>query len=88
MFEQEIEFFVSNGSLSPFIGYSRPSFLFGPNFSFSLVFFVLASGILTLIFCFFCLRFFRNGFFNLLIVRSRSSFLFSQIYFLNCASGF
>ena len=51
--------------------------------------FVLASVILTLIFCLFCFLsdFFRNGFSNSKIVRSRSSFGWVNENFLNYTSG-
>ena len=52
-------------------------FLFELNFNFSLVVFLFTCGILTLIFCFFLIflsDFLKNGFFNSLIVHSKSSF--------------
>ena len=49
-----IGFFLNRFS-NPFIVHSKPGFLLDSNIHFSLlVFFVLDSGILTLIFCFFC----------------------------------
>ena len=75
--------FFLNGFPNPFIVHSKPSFLLESNLHFSLLVFcfVLASGILTLIFCFFFVfwsNFLRNGFPNSLILRSRSTFLFIQ----------
>ena len=71
---------------------SSRSFLFQPSFHFSLVVFLSTCGILTLIFCFF-IWFFRNDFPNSLVVRSRSSFLFSQwnffeLYLKTCPAMF
>ena len=78
-----IGFFFQNGFPNPFEVHSRPSFLLESDWHFSLVVFTLASGILTLIFCFFCFiwLFFRNEFPISLIVHSRSSVLSSQIKF-------
>ena len=71
--------FFLNSYPNPFIVYSRPSFLFEPNFHFSLI--IFSSRAVFRHFVFFLLfwsDFSRNRFPNSLIVRSRSSFLFSQ----------
>ena len=62
---------------NPFIVHSRPSFLFERSFHFSLVVFCSHAAFLhrfSVVFYFFDLIFFRNGFPNSPIVRSRSSF--------------
>ena len=58
---------------NPFIDHYRPSFLFVPNFHFSLVAFCSHAAFWHW-FSVFLSKFFRNGFPNSLIVRSRSSF--------------
>ena len=66
---------------NPFLVHSRASSLFEPNFLFSLGAFLFTCGVLTLFFSFFCKFlsvFFRNGFPNSVLVRSRSSVFFSQ----------
>ena len=65
------------GFSNPFRVHSEPSFLFELNFNFSLVFFFVDMRHFEFDFLFF-IRFFKNGFLNSLVVRSRSSFLFSQ----------
>ena len=67
------------GFPNPFIVHSRPSFLFEPIFLFSLIVFG-STAAFDIILCFFSFFYliFRTGFANSLIVRSRSSFLFSQ----------
>ena len=69
-----------------FVNFSRPSFLF-EQISLSLLVLLSTCGILALIFRFFYLIFFRNGFPNSLIVRSRSSFCLVNENSLNCTSG-
>ena len=81
-------FFVSNffliGFSNPFKVHSRPSFVLYQIDNYSYWFFVLGSGILKLIFCFFS----RICFTNSLIVRSRSSFFcLGNENSLNCTSG-
>ena len=69
--------------------HSSHSFLLESNLHFSLVVFVLTSGILALIFFFFGFLsdFFKIGFPNSLIVSSRSRFCLVNENFLNCTSG-
>ena len=63
----------------PLIVHSRANFLLEPNFFFSLVvLFVRMRHFDIEFFLIYLSVFFRNGFSNSLVVRSRSSFLFSQ----------
>ena len=69
--------FFLNGFPNPFVVHSRPIFFVWTKFPFLANGFLFTCGIFALIFSFF-IYFFRNGFISSLIVRSRSSFLFSH----------